>query len=990
MQLENKKEVGSSSTEASESSAEETCITKPNISKYFFNKEFSEVISKKRQFRRVSSDFKSMLQADKPPCIIPTKITEQINENWFVNKNIEISDNNNSFIDTDGVKFDDKIVLNSGNKASDLCLCKTFDDLIEKLNCLQSELNETILKETLINTDEISDEMLHKRSFSDVPSCFNKETLYQNKNEFNGSFEKSKNADKKSCLDSLCIKDTNLGIFYGSFDDSETNSNFSTKNGSLSVGDLTSYEFYDQSDVFRDSDVADGEISDASDEANQQTNKPKRLSKRSFIGESISVDIYNEDEGYVSNKSRRNGLNLDSNSDEDEFLTDLIEFKKKYEKSKHSAMRIAKSVENILRLDKTNWSRNRSMSDPKSPKGLNDPKSTKFFKKRIFLKQDKQHMADSTEYFHDMNNQKNRRLSVSLIEDTAKKLSGINEIYLDEHGHVIKKVKIKKLQGQSLGFFIRSGNGMDSNHKGIFVSRVTLGSFADVNNLLYAGDEILRVNQNEVNNLSLEEIVAMMQESNDLHIETKSALPLPMHSKPKFHKTDSSSLKSSYTLSDDNLPNKTSKNDLTRSFSVQPGKLTSEPNSYELLLKKYKEFEGYASSKTRGKNEIKTPKFTPERNILKSKHNNIGSLSNLGANWFYKTVDIDTSSLSDSNEGIRIYESDKIDSVQRKNYTGSLNISIHKITGCREQGCFSCSLEIDGESKANTSSKIMEESLEIEESFEIEVNQAVLIELKLFLNKKEKPSDVGRIYLGKIFAYENQAQIILKTDKYGIKLKLNLEFIEIESFLKRAPSRRIKGVFGFNIAQTLIDDGNTIPLIVRKCVEEIEMNGLSLEGIYRISGNARKKKILRAKFEEKSFSNDDVEEFDCHVFSGVLKDYLRELPQPLISQKLFLKIYEKSLQNDRKSYHDAVLLDAMRSVHYSNRATLIYIIEHLLRVASKKDENKMDFKNLAVCFGPVMMCPPSQTSAMLDFKKQVDALEYLLEIWPKSVPQNQV
>ena len=474
--------------------------TGSTLSKYYFNREFSEVKFNKPAFRRVSIDF---LQMRNQLNTKSTKDETQIDKTDFINEDDEIRFNATINTSTRDIGSDNDVAFNSGNKSSDSTLFKSFDDLIEKLNCLQNELNNTIENETPLTNYKNSDEMLTKQQFindndnCNDPSYFNESKLLQNHDDLNDSIGKltELKVDKKVGLIPLTSKHKNLSMLYCSLDEPETSSKFSSKNGSLSVGDLTSYEFYDQSDVSRDSDVADGETSDASDEVPQHLTKAKKSFKRSFIGQSICVDILNEDEGYVSNKSRRNGLNLDSNSDEDDFLTDLIEFKKKYGKSKPSGMRIAKSVENLLRLDKTNGNRIRSLSDAKDPKITPDHKTSKFFKKGIFLKNDKPHLKDSTEYFSDGNNFKNRRLSITLIKDSAKKLSGINEIYLDEHGSVIKKVEIKKLSGQSLGFYIRLGNGIDKIREGIFVSRVTLGSFVDVNNLLYTGDQILRVNQ---------------------------------------------------------------------------------------------------------------------------------------------------------------------------------------------------------------------------------------------------------------------------------------------------------------------------------------------------------------------------------------------------------------------------------------------------------------------------------------------------------------
>ena len=59
------------------------------------------------------------------------------------------------------------------------------------------------------------------------------------------------------------------------------------------------------------------------------------------------------------------------------------------------------------------------------------------------------------------------------------------------------------------------------------------------------------------------------------------------------------------------------------------------------------------------------------------------------------------------------------------------------------------------------------------------------------------------------------------------------------------------------------------------------------------------------------------------------------------------------------------------------------LLNHLRLVASHSDKNKMTLENLAICFGPVLLCPSPSTStdAALDFKKHIEVLLYLLQIW---------
>ncbi len=64
------------------------------------------------------------------------------------------------------------------------------------------------------------------------------------------------------------------------------------------------------------------------------------------------------------------------------------------------------------------------------------------------------------------------------------------------------------------------------------------------------------------------------------------------------------------------------------------------------------------------------------------------------------------------------------------------------------------------------------------------------------------------------------------------------------------------------------------------------------------------------------------------------------------------------------------------------------LLDHIKRVAMKADVNKMTSHNLAVCFGPVLLCPSPQSvttmDSTLDFKKHIEVLFYLLEIWPEN------
>lgn len=102
-------------------------------------------------------------------------------------------------------------------------------------------------------------------------------------------------------------------------------------------------------------------------------------------------------------------------------------------------------------------------------------------------------------------------------------------------------------------------------------------------------------------------------------------------------------------------------------------------------------------------------------------------------------------------------------------------------------------------------------------------------------------------------------------------------------------------------------DDVDVPPIMLKCCEAIEKYGLSFQGIYRVGGTISKVKDLREKLEKGLFSvmlgglgvtdnpaadldsvNLDAKEWseDITVVTSVLKQWLRELPNPLLTYDL--------------------------------------------------------------------------------------------------------
>lgn len=301
-----------------------------------------------------------------------------------------------------------------------------------------------------------------------------------------------------------------------------------------------------------------------------------------------------------------------------------------------------------------------------------------------------------------------------------------------------------------------------------------------------------------------------------------------------------------------------------------------------------------------------------------------------------------------------------------------------------------CAVEVDFERKAFTSTKRASKTLTWDEVFEVEVQHGREVCLSCFISSHEfdKPVAKASFNLSPFVRCGQQHNVVFRMHPQGA-IHLKMEFIEMKTLLKRAPSDRISGVFGFQLNVTSRNDNASVPLIVRKCVDEIENRGLLAVGLYRISGNARRKRQLKAQFDEDSTTVDLSEDNypDINVIAGILKDYLRELPEPLITEslsKLLINAAKEQVQDQDLASQKRVLSKLLVQLPQNNRETLVYLLNHFLRVIAEKETNKMDAHNLSVCFGPVLLCPPANLTEgkdLLDLKLHIKIVEFLIYLW---------
>ncbi|XP_044754351.1 rho GTPase-activating protein 100F isoform X2 [Coccinella septempunctata] len=362
------------------------------------------------------------------------------------------------------------------------------------------------------------------------------------------------------------------------------------------------------------------------------------------------------------------------------------------------------------------------------------------------------------------------------------------------------------------------------------------------------------------------------------------------------------------------------------------------------------------------------------------------------------------------------------------------------ITGTNVMRDLYCVLECDRVHKARTVVRTGDLVFDWDESFELDLVNNRELDLLIYSwdpQYRHKLCYKGSIYLPTLLRSGPIHQLALKIEPRGT-LYLRLRHTDSSALYRRrihstSTLSRSTPLFGVDletvvnrenktgvpggVATGLVAVSHQIPVIVKRCVEEVERRGLDIIGkkskrnlinsgllnehfvlgLYRLCGSATKKRILREAFEKNSrsvdLSPDNVP--DINVITGVLKDYLRELPEPLFTKCLYQMLVDAlgvCLPDDPEGNAKLMfsILDCLPRV---NRATLIFLMDHLALVVSASDRNKMSAQNLATALAPPLMLQSAESMTPtapqkvtrpgeLDYQQPISLLKYLLQIWP--------
>ncbi|KAI8331966.1 hypothetical protein EDC96DRAFT_526770 [Choanephora cucurbitarum] len=157
--------------------------------------------------------------------------------------------------------------------------------------------------------------------------------------------------------------------------------------------------------------------------------------------------------------------------------------------------------------------------------------------------------------------------------------------------------------------------------------------------------------------------------------------------------------------------------------------------------------------------------------------------------------------------------------------------------------------------------------------------------------------------------------------------------------------------FGNPLLNACFSNNTIVPRFVKSCISIILRSDVSIEGVFRKNGNIRELKQLADAIDNKP---DEIDSLLCNEniiqLAALLKRYLRELPEPLLTHTLyplFMRCNQMTEPNREHALHLVCCL-----MPKANRDTMIMIFACLNWVSRFNQTNKMDVANLARVIAP--------------------------------------
>lgn len=186
-------------------------------------------------------------------------------------------------------------------------------------------------------------------------------------------------------------------------------------------------------------------------------------------------------------------------------------------------------------------------------------------------------------------------------------------------------------------------------------------------------------------------------------------------------------------------------------------------------------------------------------------------------------------------------------------------------------------------------------------------------------------------------------------DKKDKKLK-NSGSVTNDEILDLGDVQPIFGVsLGLSVERSRCHDSINLPLVVRDCIDYLQEHGLTSEQIYR--ADAIKSRLVQLKKLYNNRESTGIHDFDVPTACGLLKLFLKELPEPLLTTDL-LPRFEEAAALPQVTKQQEELQNLIQQLPSYNQVLISWLIQHFDEVTVNEKSNKINAQNLAMLLSP--------------------------------------
>mmetsp|Transcript_9186 Transcript_9186/g.13903 ORF Transcript_9186/g.13903 Transcript_9186/m.13903 type:complete len:433 (-) Transcript_9186:40-1338(-) len=226
-------------------------------------------------------------------------------------------------------------------------------------------------------------------------------------------------------------------------------------------------------------------------------------------------------------------------------------------------------------------------------------------------------------------------------------------------------------------------------------------------------------------------------------------------------------------------------------------------------------------------------------------------------------------------------------------------------------------------------------------------------------------------YLDQSLEYHQRCVSIIEAEKDNLQMLKETIAKKKSDFLREKEKRdgespstllKLNCLFGVELGEVMVRENETgrYPEVVRRMIDWIGEHGLKEEGIFRIPGTQKEIDVWTENINMgKSIDQILTPSSDAHLICSLLKQYLRNLPEPLCGNLVgsFLEWMENE-EHDVQQLRD--LFNQLDPANYFLLKDLMVMCE---KIVAEKETNKMSSRNLSLVMSATVFSSSSSLSA---------------------------